>query len=106
VSSINSEEIAEPAEGDNVQVTKTIQGAPFLRHKTKRNVNWRLRFIVMKRDNFKCKNCGRSPAKNPEIELHIDHVKAWAEGGETVLDNLQTLCSVCNIGKSDLSMGE
>lgn len=72
------------------------------RHKTKRTINWRLRFIVMRRDNFKCKSCGRSPATDPIIILHVDHVKAWANGGETILENLQTLCSVCNIGKSDL----
>ena len=72
------------------------------RHKTTRNINWRLRFIVMRRDNFKCKNCGRSPATDPTIILHVDHVKAWASNGETVIDNLQTLCSVCNIGKSNL----
>lgn len=71
-------------------------------HKTKRGVNWRLRFVVMRRDNFKCQNCGRSPATDPSIVLHVDHVKAWANGGETVLENLQTLCSKCNIGKSDL----
>ncbi len=72
------------------------------RHKTKRTINWRLRFIVMRRDNFKCKCCGRSPATDQSIILHVDHVKAWANGGETVSENLQTLCSVCNIGKSDL----
>lgn len=72
------------------------------RHKTNRNINWRLRFIVMRRDNFKCKKCGRSPAIDPTIVLHVDHTKAWANGGETILENLQTLCSKCNIGKSDL----
>jgi 5-methylcytosine-specific restriction endonuclease McrA len=56
----------------------------------------------MRRDNFKCKNCGRSPATDTGIILHVDHIKAWANGGETILENLQTLCSVCNIGKSDL----
>lgn len=71
-------------------------------HKTSRNINWRLRFLVMRRDNFKCRNCGRSPAKNPEIELHLDHIVAYSKGGETAMDNLQTLCSMCNIGKSDL----
>lgn len=75
---------------------------PSTKHKTKREINWRLRFVVMKRDNFKCKNCGRSPATDQNIVLHVDHVKAWANGGETVLENLQTLCSVCNIGKSNL----
>lgn len=72
------------------------------RHKTPRIVNWRLRFVVMKRDNFKCKNCGRSPATDPNIILHVDHINAWANGGETILENLQTLCSKCNIGKSNL----
>ena len=73
-----------------------------LRHKTPRDVNYRLRFKVMQRDNFKCCLCGKSPAKDPSIELHVDHIFPWAKGGETVMDNLQTLCSVCNWGKSDL----
>ncbi len=75
-----------------------------LNHKTKRNINWRLRFIVMRRDNFKCKICGKSPANNIGVELQVDHILSWTKGGETVLDNLQTLCSVCNIGKSDMQM--
>jgi len=72
------------------------------KRQTTRSINWRLRFVVMKRDNFRCKSCGRSPATDPSVILHVDHIKAWANGGETVLENLQTLCSVCNIGKSDL----
>jgi len=75
---------------------------PLTRHKTKRSINWRLRFLVMKWDNFKCKKCGRSPATDPKIILHVDHKIAWANGGETVLENLETLCSKCNIGKSNL----
>ncbi|MCM1121865.1 MAG: HNH endonuclease [Eubacterium sp.] len=74
------------------------------RHMTSRDVNYRLRFKVMQRDNFKCCICGNSPAKNPDIELHVDHIIPWSKGGETVLENLQTLCSVCNLGKSDLEM--
>ena len=56
----------------------------------------------MKRDNFKCCKCGRSPATDPSVVLHVDHKKAWANGGETVFDNLETLCQDCNLGKSDL----
>ena len=70
-------------------------------NRTSRNISWRMRFLVMRRDNFKCKSCGRSPAGDPGIILHVDHIKAWANGGETILENLQTLCSVCNIGKSN-----
>jgi hypothetical protein len=96
VAYINSEETASSEEA-----IKFLTPEPLTRHKTKRNINLRLRFIVMRRDNFKCK-CGRSPATDPSIILHVDHIRAWANGGETVLENLQTLCSVCNIGKSDL----
>ena len=71
-------------------------------HKTTRDVNLRLRFLVMKRDAFKCVMCGASPALNPETILHIDHIIPWSKGGETIYDNLQTLCSKCNQGKSNL----
>lgn len=97
VSYIKSEENVSSEES-----IKNIEAEPITSHKTSRTINWRLRFVVMRRDNFKCKNCGRSPATDPTIILHVDHIKAWANGGETILENLQTLCSVCNIGKSDL----
>ncbi|MBQ9162350.1 MAG: HNH endonuclease [Clostridia bacterium] len=72
-------------------------------HTTTRNINLRLRFLVMKRDNFKCCMCGASPAKDPSVELHIDHILPWSKGGETTIDNLQTLCLKCNLGKSNLT---
>lgn len=72
------------------------------KHKTGRDINLRLRFKVMQRDNFKCCICGRSPATTPNLELHIDHIKPYSKGGETIIENLQTLCSDCNLGKSDL----
>ncbi|MBR0162008.1 MAG: HNH endonuclease [Oscillospiraceae bacterium] len=46
--------------------------------------------------------CGASPAKDSSVELHIDHIKPWSKGGETVMENLETLCSIWNLGKSDL----
>jgi predicted restriction endonuclease len=96
VAYINKEENSSLLELDELEIDPNTQ------HKTNRGINLQLRFIVMKRDNFKCKKCGRSPATDPSIILHIDHIKPWANGGETVLENLQTLCSICNIGKSDL----
>lgn len=72
------------------------------RHKTSRSINLRTRFLVLQRDNFKCCICGASPAKNPDVTLHIDHIKPCSKGGETIIENLQTLCSECNLGKSDL----
>lgn len=72
------------------------------RHRTPRDPNLKLRFQVLNRDSFKCCMCGRSPATTPGLSLHIDHIKPWAKGGETTIDNLQTLCSDCNLGKSDI----
>ncbi|WP_019229976.1 HNH endonuclease [Sedimentibacter sp. B4] len=72
-----------------------------IQHRTKRDASVKLRFDVLKRDNFKCCICGASPAKDVNVELHIDHIIPWSKGGETAIDNLQTLCSKCNLGKSD-----
>ena len=73
-----------------------------IHHRTKREVNLRMRFKVMAKDNFKCRFCGRSPSSTPGLVLQIDHIKPWSKGGETVMENLQTLCQDCNLGKSDL----
>jgi 5-methylcytosine-specific restriction endonuclease McrA len=74
--------------------------------RSSRHINWRTRFLVMRRDDFKCGYCGRSPSNNPGLELHVDHVKAWSKDGPTTMDNLRTACNVCNIGKSDLDAEE
>lgn len=58
-----------------------------------------LRYDVMKRDGFKCVICGASA--DDGAKLHVDHIKPIAKGGKTELDNLRTLCSDCNLGKSD-----
>lgn len=71
-----------------------------------RHISWRLRFLVMRRDNFKCQICGRSPAMTSGVVLHIDHIHPWIKDGPTRVENLQTLCEQCNIGKSDLFMKE
>jgi len=82
------------------QVTSSVEQNE--ERKTSRDVNIRLRFKVMQRDNFKCRTCGASPAKDISVVLHVDHIIPWARGGETFIENLQTLCQKCNLGKSDL----
>lgn len=68
---------------------------------TGRDPSLRLRFRVLQRDRFCCLHCGASPAKQPGVELHVDHIVPWSKGGETIIENLQTLCSACNLGKSN-----
>ena len=71
-------------------------------HRTGRSPSLRLRFRILKRDNFSCRACGASPALTPGLELHVDHIVAWSLGGETIEENLQTLCEACNLGKSNV----
>jgi len=75
-------------------------------HRTSRNINYRLQFLVMRRDNFKCRITGRSPATDQNVILWVDHIVSWDKGGETVIENLQTLAKEINIGKSNLDMHE
>jgi superfamily II DNA or RNA helicase len=53
---------------------------------------------VKKRDGNQCLCCG---AKGKGIRLQIDHIIPYNLGGETSVENLQTLCSVCNRGKKE-----
>lgn len=61
----------------------------------------RLRFEIFKRDGFRCTYCGATPVDRP---LHVDHVKAVAEGGTDDPFNLVTACDACNLGKSKVPL--
>jgi HNH endonuclease/Homing endonuclease associated repeat len=76
----------------------------FIASENCREVRPGLRFRVFQRDRFRCVSCGKSPATNLSVELHADHILAVALGGKTVLENLQTLCNKCNLGKGKLRM--
>lgn len=67
----------------------------------RRSVDLKLRFKVMKGDNFTCRLCKRSG-----VPLEVDHIKPVSKGGSSSLDNLQTLCFECNRGKSDEDLSE
>jgi hypothetical protein len=68
-------------------------------NRSPRSPSTRLRFQVLQRDRFRCCACGKSPATDAGVELHVDHIKPWVSGGLTVRENLQSLCSSCNYGK-------
>jgi len=92
----------EYANGSDIEeIAVSSQTAIPERRKTGRDPSIRLRWKVLQRDNFKCCACGLSPAITPGIELHVDHIIPWSKGGDTIIENLQTLCSKCNLGKSN-----
>jgi HNH endonuclease len=75
--------------------------------KERKTIPPKTRLAVLKRDNFTCQSCGKSPATYPELEidacvkLEIDHFQPHSKGGSINLDNLQTLCLLCNRGKGN-----
>lgn len=66
-----------------------------------RRVSPKIRFEVLKRDNFRCRLCGRT---SDDTKLHVDHIIPVVKGGKNNIDYLITLCIDCNLGKgiSDL----
>jgi hypothetical protein len=74
------------------------------RHVNKMHISKSIRYDVFNRDKFKCRLCGASPAADPRVILHVDHIKPKSKGGGSDISNLQTLCSDCNYGKGTKSM--
>lgn len=58
-----------------------------------------IRWQVFQRDTWKCVACGRD--SHDGIILHVDHITPRSKGGQDTLENYQTLCHICNIGKSN-----
>jgi hypothetical protein len=58
-----------------------------------------IRWQVFQRDGWRCVACGRGA--HDEVILHVDHIVPRSRGGRDELDNFQTLCNACNLGKSN-----
>ncbi len=71
---------------------------PECKRRPKRKRGWispRKRFLVFRRDKYICQICKRGGG-----ELQVDHVIPLCRGGSEKMENLQTLCRECNMGKS------
>jgi len=67
--------------------------------KQRKTIQSKLRYKILKRDNFKCLLCGSTA--NECIRLEVDHVDDDATNNDE--SNLQTLCDRCNSGKHHTS---
>ncbi len=67
-------------------------------------INDKLRYAVLQRDNSRCQRCGRGIEDG--VKLAVDHRIPVDMGGETVIDNLWTLCTDCNGGKKSFFSDE
>ena len=99
------------SDGDSMSPIQTNITATITttKNKTKianaRTIPLSLRLKVLNRDKFRCVFCGKSPATDLGTKLHIDHITPFSKGGSNKLENLQTLCEECNLGKSDRNIG-
>ena len=62
------------------------------------------RDAIFTRDGYRCVICGAG--QNEGYELHADHVKPVDRGGESTVENGQTLCSMHNMRKKNLGQTE
>lgn len=69
------------------------------RRREREKVTPSLRYDVMARDGFRCVICGATAQSG--AKLHVDHIVPVSRGGKTEMDNLQTLCERCNLGKGN-----
>ncbi len=95
---------------DRFTLAETIYvsaGRAKTREETEREkLNPALRYQILLRDGFACRGCGRSPLNGDKVKLHVDHIMPISRGGKTVPANLCTLCQDCNLGKSNIVVGE
>lgn len=76
---------------DDYQVTKKIK------IRKRNSIPHAIRHEVFKKNNYRCVECGNT---NKEMALEPDHIIPVSQGGTDELDNLQTLCFICNRAKA------
>lgn len=110
VNRMNNDELEAPENIETQEVTKKIKKEipqkgknlkVVVKAEDRRGITLSLRYKVLVRDNFKCVRCGRNPATNPGVELHVDHNIPFSKGGKSLLENLETKCRECNLGKGN-----
>lgn len=84
----------------NNRQAKPRKTSPLVEDRFWLSLEWRsLRYLALKNCGGRCMCCGNRPGDG--IVLHVDHIKPRHSHPRLalVLDNLQVLCSDCNIGK-------
>lgn len=98
VNSVN-EPGTSPLDSPSLKPSQEVQNPAMADARPPRSITLSMRYRVLSRDKFRCVTCGASPAKDGNVELHIDHIHPWSRGGQNIEENLRTLCFKCNLGK-------
>lgn len=94
IESSEGEVNVERADGVNMEL---IKEKAVTRIKVMPGIRWQ----VFQRDGWRCVSCGVKATDNDTVILHVDHINPRSKGGKNELENYQTLCDKCNIGKSN-----
>jgi hypothetical protein len=78
--------------------TTTPRAADVPEQARRKAISKRVRYEVLRRDNFTCKYC-----RSTENELTVDHVVPVSLGGTDDPSNLVAACRDCNLGKTSSS---
>lgn len=81
-----------------VKIQHKATAKPKGQDKRSRYISSSIRVSVLHRDSYKCVFCGRNAR---QIQLEVDHIKPFSQGGSNLAENLQTLCIDCNRGKGN-----
>lgn len=65
--------------------------------KSQRQIDNVMQWTVWRRDQYRCRYCGRD-----DVPLTVDHLVIWEKGGPTVPANLVSACKKCNKIRGDL----
>lgn len=69
----------------------------FSKQKQRIPLGQKQRFLILKRDKYRCQMCGATAENGARLE--VDHIIPKASGGKDTNDNLRVLCFDCNRGK-------
>lgn len=69
--------------------------------KTTRQIDSKLQWRVFRRDDYKCRYCGKTG-----IPLTVDHLVLWENGGPTIEENLFSACKKCNKTRGNMEYSE
>ncbi len=72
---------------------KFVSDTPIVPVERKRELSTEEKKLVKNRDGNACLCCG---ASGKGIRLEVDHIFSFSMGGETTVENSQTLCKICN----------
>ena len=72
-----------------------------------RGISREIRARVLERNGYTCQMCGVAagdihPHDGRPVTLHMGHIIDKSKGGKDEINNLKSLCSVCNEGAQNI----